>query len=465
MSDLLSLLQQGTNALGVYQAQSATATHNIQNADTPGYTRQRATLAASTVADRIAGAFIGRGVTLQGITQARDRFIERQLPQALGQSAFSSAAASALQSVTALNPDGALTEAMGSFYGALRAMAQNPSDLGLRQTVLGKASILAQAFQGASEGLTEARKGIDARVNGLMANINSLSEQMASLNRQVAMARSSGAPPNDLLDARQRVQDELVKMTGAKPVENADGTINLQLPQGPTLVSGDLASKLSTLPDPNNNGHYLIQYQGADKSPPSTLKGQAGGELGGLLNARDGAMKKALEGLDTLAFDLANALNAKHTQGYAIDGSTGREFFQIGSSAAGAASRIQVNIDITQDPRLIAAASSLTGLPGDASKLQEMVGTEQQALSMGTNASNALSSIITEFGITAQNIQSLASHDEATLNHLNNMRESVSGVSLDEEMINLTRAQRAYEAVTKVIQTTNEMLDTLMKLR
>ena len=465
MSDLLSLLQQSANALGVYRSVTATTTHNIHNANTPGFARQRANLASATTTDKLGGALIGRGVLLQSVTQARDRFIERQVPRVLAQAAASSTESFALKSVTALDPNGPLPESVGSFFGALRALAQHPGDPGLRQAAVGKAGILAQAFNQTAESLHQSRKGLDSKMTGVVNEVNALSKQMADLNRQIRSATAVGVAPNDLLDARQRVQDRLVTLTGAQTVDNGDSSVNLKLPQGPTLVSGDEAGQLSTLADPNNNGHLVIRIHDVDGSAPTTLNSNAGGELGGLFSARDGALKTALSSLDTLAFDLGDALNSVHSTGFALDGSSGRELFSVGTSASGAASRMQVNTAIVQDASLLAAAGSPSGMSGDASNLQLLISKETQALSGGSDASGALSSLITDFGISAQRIASVAEHDEATSRHITGMRESVSGVSIDEEMINLTRAQRAYEAVTKVIQTTNEMLDTLMKLK
>jgi flagellar hook-associated protein 1 FlgK len=313
--------------------------------------------------------------------------------------------------------------------------------------------------------LTETRKGIDSKVTGIVSEVNALAKQMAELNKQVRSQSANGASPNDLLDARQRVQDRLVELTGAKPVENGDGSVNLKLPQGPTLVYGPEAGQLSTVADVNNNGHLTLRYVPADGSAPTALNSDAGGELGGLLAARDGALKTALNSLDTLAFDLSNAMNSVHSAGYALDGSTGRELFTVGSSSSGAATAMQVNSALVADPSLLAAASSAANVPGDASQLQLLIATESQALSTGADATNALSSIITDFGLSAQRIASIAEHDEATSSNILGMRDSVSGVSIEEEMVNLTRAQRAYEAVSKVIQTTNEMLDTLMQLK
>jgi len=134
MGDLLSILAQSSTSLGAHRASAATASHNLANVNTPGYARQRANLEALTPADLLAGSFVGRGVGLQSITQARDRFIERQIPTALASSAWSSAESQALFAVSALDPDapGGISSALGAFYSSLRDLSQNPADSALR---------------------------------------------------------------------------------------------------------------------------------------------------------------------------------------------------------------------------------------------------------------------------------------------------------------------------------------------
>ena len=159
MSDLLAILSQGAASLAAQRAAAATASHNLQNANTPGYARQRATIAATLPADRYGSAWIGRGSVLQGISQSRDRYLEAQIPAQLGLSARSAAASATLGSVTVLDPNvtGGLGDALSGFYTALRAAAQNPADPGLRQAAVTASRTLALTFQRTRSGLEEAR--------------------------------------------------------------------------------------------------------------------------------------------------------------------------------------------------------------------------------------------------------------------------------------------------------------------
>ncbi|MGC4120548.1 MAG: flagellar hook-associated protein FlgK [Myxococcales bacterium] len=464
MGDLLAILSQGASSLGAHRAASATASHNLQNADTPGYARQRANLEANLPAQYVGNAFLGRGVALGTISQARDRFLEAQMPGALASAAQSSAEAQALSSVNALDPEaaGGLGESLSHFFSSIRALSQNAGDAGLRRAAVDSARSLAQSFARTAGALDSARDGLDSEAAGLVTEVNVLARQMADLNQQVRAARATGAEPNDLLDARLRLQDALAEKTGAVPVPDAQGNVSMVLPSGVALVHGDGAATLATTPDAANRGHLAITATLSDGTGPVAAS-SFGGTLGGLLAARDGAIADAETAVDTLAFDLAGAVNTVHAAGTALDGSTGRDLFVVGATPVDAASQLAVDAAIAADPSLFAAAQG--GGPGDGSNALALVAVETQSLSAGQSAAGALSRLTADFGAAAQRATAMSEQDAAIQDHLSSLRESVSGVSIDEELVEMTKAQRAYEAVTKVITAADEMLQTLMNLK
>ncbi|MEW5847931.1 MAG: flagellar hook-associated protein FlgK [Myxococcota bacterium] len=458
MSSLLGLLAQSGMSLGAHSAASATASHNLQNANTPGYARQREALSAVIPSELVGGAFVGRGVELLTIAQARDRFLEAQIPGALAAAASSSAEAEALRSVAALDPDaaGGMVDALGAFFSSLRQLSQDPGNTSLRTAVIASAQGLGHAFNRTAQELDDARVALDRSAEGRVASINAASAAMAELNRSIRVARASGAEPNDLLDARLRLRDELAALTGASAVPDGDGNINMVLPGGGSLVGGDRAAQLGTTPNAANGGHVAITLRSADGQTRTLTSGSLGGTLGGELAARDGALAQAQAALDALAFDVGGALNAVHRGGVGLDGSTGRDLFSVGATAAGAARRIQVDPAVLADSRAFAASSS--GATGDGANLAALLSVEQQA-------GEGLGRILSDYGVAAQGADIRRQHGEAQRDHLQALRESASGVSIDEELIHMTQAQRAYEAVMRVIKTADEMLGTLMELK
>ncbi len=468
MADLLSILSQGASSLDAHRASTATASHNLQNVDTPGYSRQSVMLEAVIPATSTTNAYIGRGVRVETIRQARDRFVESQIPSAIGSAARASSEAQSLSTVHVLNPDmaGGLTSALADFFSGLRALSQNPGSTVLRQNAVDGARGLASSFNRTADGITSARTAIDQEIEGAIHEVNDLATRMAALNVEIRKARSTGAEPNDLLDTRAKLRDQLAEKTGAIPVPNSQGDISMTIENGMALVSETSAGQLSIVPDPANDGFLKVGISLSDGTGPFSLS-SLGGKIGGLLNARDGALKNAANAVDRLAFDMAEELNAVHSSAYALDKSSGHNLFQVGSDPHQAAKNLTVNPQVSANPDLIATASSADTVPGDASRLFALIDVENAPLagSGGKDATATLSQIISGYGTAVQRAEAYKENSESIRDHLLNMRESVSGVSIDEEIVNMTRAQRAFEAVAKVITTTNEMLETLMKLK
>ncbi len=474
MADLLAILNNAQSSLAAQRALVATASNNINNANTPGYSRQTAVLEAVVPAEQVNGAYIGRGATLQTVVQARDKFLEAQVPQAFGSAAFSTAESDALQAYHGLDPSssGGLPTAVSGFYSALGALAQNPGDAGLRTSLLGASSALAQAFRSASGGVESARSGLDASATDLASQINSEAAAVAQLNDAIRQASAGGGTPNDLLDQRQQHLDQLATLAGASIVPTSSGAIDVMLPGGVTLVSGDRAGSLATRPlAPEASGlasHVGLVFTEADGSGPHAVPGTAvGGKLGGTLAARDGALASAGAQIDALASDLAAALNQQHAAGFLAGppnpAAAGGPLFDVGAGGRGSAARIAL---VVTDPSQLALAANASGGSGDGGNANALLATQSTALATSqTDAQTTLSAITSQFGSAAATAQAFASQDGAVKDHLVTMRDSASGVSIDEEMISLQQAQRGYEAIAKVIQTADQMMQTLLGIQ
>jgi flagellar hook-associated protein 1 FlgK len=468
MSDLLSILAQTSTSLAAHREAAATASQNIANVNTPGYSRQTVNLEALSPAELIANGFVGRGVGVQSITQARDLFLERQVPNAIASQASSSTQSDALAAVSALDPEaeGGLSSALSGFYSSLRAVSQNPSDPALRRAAVAATQTLTRSFNRTSQSIEDARNGLDDKINGTINDVNTAASGMAALNTEIRTARANGAEPNDLLDARRNLQDKLTALTGATPVTNTRGDVSMALPGGMALVSDDRAAQLSSIPDSSNRGHLTLRITRADGSGPVSLPSSAaGGTLGGAITARDSTIGAASTALDSLAFDFANSVNGVSSAGFAQDGTTGHAMFTVGATSLGAASSIDIDPTLLNDPSLLATSSSAAGLPGDNQNVLAMIATERTALAGGADPGTSFTNIVSQFGASTQRAQAMADQDGGLLDNLTQLRESTSGVSLDEEMVNLTSAQRAFEAMSKVITTADSMLDTLMSLK
>lgn len=464
-ADLFALLVQSGNSLGAHSAAMAVAGNNVSNANTPGYARQIANLSANPAVSAMGAGGVGTGVTLASITQARDQFVERQMPNALAAQSRSQTESDALSALTALNPslDGGLPTTIGAFYSSLQTWSQNPGDPSLRQNVLGNAQALATSFNQTAGAISSARTGLDSSITGNVNQINAAAQSLADLNKQVQIAKSAGGQPNDLLDQRQTAIDTLATLTGATPYTDAAGNVSMALPGGTALVVNGNAGTFSAVPDPSNNGLLKLQLNRGDGSPPVDWDGTTlGGTMGGLFGARDGALKTANDSIDNLAFNMATTLNTIQQGGFDANSNPGVAMFSIPATATGAAAHITVNPALTGLG--LASATTNPAATGDNTNVLAMINTQSAPLPSGANPVATMQTIVTAFGTSSAQAQALAAHDSSMASNLQNLRDATSGVSIDEEMVNLTKAQRAYEAVAKVISTANQMLDTLMSI-
>jgi flagellar hook-associated protein 1 FlgK len=461
MPDLLSILSSGASSLAAQTAAAATAANNLQNVNTPGYARQRVSIESAIPAETYGSQYIGRGAVLGQVTQVRDQFLEAQLPAAFGNSAGSAAASNVLGAVEVLDPQaqGGLSDALAGFYTALTQLSQNPSDPGLRQTAVSASRTLSLSFQQTRTGLESTRTGVDQRLVGDVGEANQLASQVASLNTQIRAAKATGGAPNDLLDARQKAVDRLAELTGAVPVPTNTGDVSLFLAGGAALVTSDHAGTLSTVGDVTNSGHLAVRLTSGGITSSAT----PGGEMGGLLSARDGALRGAVDGLDAFAWDLAGAVNTVHQGGVDLNGNGGQALFSV-TSQAGAAGQITLNAAILADPRLLATRQG-TGGVGDSSNVLALLGTQSAPLTGGLDATSTLTQLISSFGAATSSAQAASEADDALKSHLTSMRASISGVSTDDELISMQRAQAAYQAIAKVITTTSTLFDTLMQIK
>lgn len=468
---LLNTLQQSGFGLGSHRGASNIASTNLQNVNTPGYARQRADLEAIQ-GSPFRGLLVGGGVNLRSVQQLRDIFVERQLPEARSQHYIAQGRSNGLASLALQEPSSpdSVAARITSFFGAMRALSANPNDVSVRQAVLAESQRLSQSIRRDAQELNDAAVAIDTRVADELPRINQLSASVVRLNQAIREASANGTP-NELLDQRQRAVDELSELVGVIPLRNEAGDITLSLPGGVSLVSAAGSASLSALPDPANNGRVSIVLRRSDGNGTVNLSANdIGGEIRGLIDARDVDIARAAAGLDTLAFEFANAVNAVHQNGFAPDGTTGRSLFVVNAAAPGSALAFALDPAVANNPAGLQAAVALdpaTGRPaaGDGRNALALLDVERAALPGGATPVTTSATLVSELGSAQQNAAGEAEATGLRLDRLNQMREETSGVSVDEEMVELMRSQRAFEAVSKVIKIADEMLGTLLNLK
>jgi flagellar hook-associated protein 1 FlgK len=432
--------------------------NNVANQNTAGYTRQVVSF-QMVDAVTLSGSTYGSGVTASATSQ-RNRVLEQQVQQQIQSQGQSGALESALQqiqnifglsSTTSSASSTVLGTAIDSFFSSLSTLASNPSNTATRQSVLAAANNLAAAFNSTSNQLSRVSTTLNQQVVGDVSQVNSLTKTIASLNTQIT-ALSPNADAGALEDQRQQAIAQLSQLVGLDQISTDNNGITLTTSGGAVLVSGNQSFALSTT---QVGGTTHILAGGQDVTSNLT-----GGDLGGVLEARDQQLPSYQSALDNLAFAVGTQVNQQNALGVDGNGNPGAALFSLPAVSSGAAALIQV---ATADPNAVAAAATGQGSAGNtnASALANLASAN---IVSGQTASGFLASFLGQIGSDTAAAMTNNSAQQATLTQLTTQRDSLSGVSLDQEASNLTQYQRAYQAASQVFNIANSIMASAINL-
>jgi len=455
-----SSIEIGRRALRANQLGVSVTGQNIANVNTPGYSRQSVQLSAAA-SESSGNRFIGNGVTIDGVRGFRDRFVESRLQTEKGINGRLTAERDALAPVDVAFSDsetGGIRSSISSFFNSFSALEAQPNSLTARTSVVAQGTEISNAFRSTRSRLSDIRTDADSALRQSVDEANNLAQQVAALNGRIGVAANTGAGTSELQDQRSQLVNQLAELTGARSIENSDGSLTLTLSDGRALVAGDHASKLetaSTTPD----GLAAI-----------TLDGQpveiTDGRIGGLRNAIK-FIGEQFTALDDLAASIADRVNTLHASGSDLNGQDGTPFFVSSDGAPISASNLSVAAAIKADPRLVVAASRGAG-SGDATiarSLAALLNDNSSQAGTRTGSFNSIfASIVTEAGARVKSADDALNTQGLILAQTEAQRESISGVSLDEEAINLLQYQKAYEAAARFLKIADEMTQTILAL-
>ncbi|MBI5948344.1 MAG: flagellar hook-associated protein FlgK [Chloroflexi bacterium] len=454
-------LDTAVQALRAHQLGVDIASHNIANAQTPGFSRQRALLRAlnySSGSSYASGGLLGRagnGVDASDINRARDTFLDFQARQAFAGYGHQRALTTALaQTEVVFNDpsDQGISQLLGRFWASWHDVVNDPESAAARTSLVHSTTTLTTRVRQASTDLTNQRTNLNQRVSAIGDSINGAATEIAALNLQIVKVEVAGSAANDLRDRRDFLVDQLSSLAEVSYSEQANGSLDVTL-GGHALVSGTTVDAVTAVPDLLNPGMNKLIFSSDSAGVTSTT-----GELRGVLDARDVDLPALLAKVDTLAAALITSINAVHSAGFGLDNSTGLLFF-TGTGA----SDIALNSVLAAAPQQIAAASAL-GSPGDGSNALAIVDLQLAAtMSAGTQTFDEFyGSIVSILGADAARARDAASAADLMSSHLEGLRQSTSGVNIDEEVTNLGASQHAYNAAARVITAVDEMLDQLI---
>ncbi|HRV07943.1 MAG TPA: flagellar hook-associated protein FlgK [Acidobacteriota bacterium] len=449
MGGIFGALQIGLRNLSNAQAGIFVVNENVANVNVEGYSRRRVIYQPGPYEQRPYG-LIGSGAEIQRIESVRDVFLEARLlleHQATGFFAGQEYGVTQLEPIMNISSGQGVSDEMSKFFDAFLELASDPSSLSLRQVALAQADALASRIRTTASQLGAVEENLRMRTQDLVNDVNGLLHRIAAINTKLQPMLSLGQDGGPLYDERQKLLNELARKIDIQVQTDQSGNMVLTTGSGRLLLMGDEANELSFEATASD---VIISLQGEDITSEIQK-----GELGGLLAFQTGTLSSVRNSLNTLTKELADAVNAVHQAGVDLDGEPGGVFF---STVAGQEARtISVAVMNFRD---IAAAEPGAGI-GNGSNAQAIADLRDKEISElgGQTLTEYFSQIVFEVGLAGQTVRSSLDLQTQMLRQLENQRESVSGVSLDEEAITLIQLQRSYEASARLIR----VLDTLLE--
>jgi len=458
MTNLLGVLSVGTSALLAQQRAINVTGNNIANVNTPGYSRQVLSFTTGTPSQSEIGT-VAFGVQATDVQRVYDRYLGGQLDtenSGLGRWQAQQSMLDRVEVVFDESSGYGLNQALSDFWTGWQDLTMNPSGSTERTVLAGDGQNLADAIRGKYDELEQVQTDIDTALTGGVDDVNRLTAQIADLNKKIAGIETTGGQANDYRDTRDQALKELSEIINIDSYEDSQGQVVVSTGAGRTLVESGNTWTLSTRL--NASGHVDILWPDVSGSADITSE-ISGGKMGGWLQARDVKIADYQNKLDDLAQGLIQQVNALHTSGYGLNGSTHTAFF-TGTGAAD----IQMNAAVLANTDLIAASATAAGVPGNADNAVAINALRTTMTMNGGTATfdDAADSLVSQVGTDVSEAKSYASHQSDMMSYLESYRDSVSGVALDEEMVNLIKYQAAYNAAAKMISIANDMLDTLM---
>jgi flagellar hook-associated protein 1 FlgK len=458
MTSTFSGISTALNALMAQRTAVNVTGQNIANANTTGYTRQRAEL---TAIERVGlpGQYgsrdqVGWGVNVTSVQRLNDSFVDARQRDARSSAAYADSQAAALgqvESILGEPSDTGLSSQLDAFWSSWQAVSTAPDNVAARQGVLSKATTLASSLQQGRGSVERAFTDERTRLGTLVDQVNTAADGVAALNDRIRISKVNGNPANELADQRDQLVLQLSQLTGARVFANDDGSVNVTV-GGSSIVTGITASHLAV-----SGGSTVdtLDSQPLRLSWPTGSSATiASGAVAGSVDALTNVYRTAVQGYDTVAGSLIDGVNALHRSGQDRGGSPGGDFFTVPATPGQEAKTIAVAIS---DPLRVAAAAQ-TG----AATLDGSVADDIAQLRTTGGADAAWGSMVADTGVRSRQAQDRSTVQTSIAAQADGARDSASGVSIDEEMTNMLMYQRAYEGAARVMNAVDEMLDTLV---
>lgn len=458
---LLSIARSGLMAS---QAQISTASQNVTNAQTPGYSRQRVTLVQGFPEQLPFGTF-GTGVMVKNVERMRDELLDSGYRRDSGAAAYSEERRDALQAIEDIlgEPSSSgLASSMEQFWSAWSDLSTNPDSGAARGVVRERGAQIAGRLNTFGNQIEDARTVARTQLLVTTDRVNALASQVADINARIVAAEAAGTQAPDLRDQRDVKIDELSKLVGATAYRQANGSVNINV-GGDSIVDGANFKTVriqALTTDPTKLG-LALGAPAAGGTLTETMY-QVGGEMSGRLDSYNTVYPDAIRELDTIAAAIVTETNSRHRTGFIGNAAAG-DFFDPTRTTA---RTMRVDLAIAANAGNI-AASGIAGESGDNSvalRLAQMRDTAVPVNGLTVSLNEGYRNIVAGIATRVNSANGTASATRTLATSTDARRESIKGVSIDEEMVNLMKYQQSYAAAARLVTVVDEMAETLINL-
>ncbi len=450
---MLDIFEISKNGLLSSKKASSVVSHNIANANTPGYTRQRAEL--SEQIHRQGSFTLGRGVTIDQVERMRNDLVDRQImlkEHELGDLNERHRIFQQVEGALVTDSGDGLDVGLTDFFNSFSELSNNPQDINLRNNVVSKANTLIGKFRDLDGDLEDIDEQTLATARGRVDKVNTMLEQLADINLDIARAEASGQPDLHSKDRQLELLKELSSQVSMDTAYHDDGSVEVRI-GGMVVLSGVEAAELRPDVDPESRTFRVRMDNGK-------VLDLGRGALAADKYMYEEAIPESRNKLDKIAKSVVQQVNALHIKGYGVADGTQRNFFNPAGTTAGS---IDLNQAVADNPEHI-AASSVAGEAGNNDNARMIADLQNLSLLDGqTLASNAVQ-MMSEPGIKISELESRIESRKSARQLLINQQESQTGVNIDEELSDLIKYQNAYQASARVLSTGQQMYDTLLSI-
>jgi len=458
----ISILNIAKDALLSHQTAINLTGANVANVDTPGYSRQRPIFQSVGSVEMGTGQ-IQIGVEIEKIERMYDQFLEVQINEQMHGFGYDETRKEELGKIEIIfneTQGGGINELLSEFWNAWGDLSENPSGQPERVALASISQNLAYMFRSYGNDLISIQDSANVQIYDLMGQVNNYLTDIADLNEKITQMTTGRGDTNDLRDKRSELMKGLAEIIDYQYIEDASGSVNIFLSNGTSIVEGGKTWQLNVKANPTNSFYYDIVLAD-DPNEESINNVINSGQMAGFLEIRDTTAANYLNRLNNLVASIVSEVNTQHGLGYDLDQNLGGDFFDPTMIEA---KNMCVSANILSDINKIAASETVNGDGGNAINLGALKDTNVTIAGETATFNSHYSSLMARIGQDVADGSRKYDHSSSFMDQLVNKKENISGVSVDEEMINLMKYQMGYNSAAKLCSVADELIDTLLSL-